>query len=149
MTQRAYKNNIDALVSGGLSATGGETRFTSYIAATDITPGQIVSFDADGKVTPVGGASLGYAGIVLNDHLAGSGDGDVYAEGDLVPVYSRCQAGVTLTGATASVRGGAVYRVIATGAITAVASGTATAIIPNARFENAATTGDVADVYFG
>ncbi len=148
MTQRAYKDNLDSVDAGCLVAVDGSERVRTYTASAIVTPGDIVSFSSATEVTPVGTASINYAGVAIADHLAGSGDDDTYAVGDNVPVYNRCTAKVLLTGGTASKMGGTVYRVLATGAVSASA-GTNNPIIANARFESVANSGETVDVYFG
>ncbi|MCH9662846.1 MAG: hypothetical protein K0U66_04185 [Gammaproteobacteria bacterium] len=149
MAQQSYKQDLDVGVRGGVSAVGGEVRVVPLEAAVAITPGLALSFTADGKVTNVGSATLAYAGIALDRTIGEPNGTDEYAAGDIVPCAQVHSVFCELTGANASVVGGAVYRVIATGAITAVASGTTTALIPNARFESATPVGALADVRLG
>ncbi|MCH9664600.1 MAG: hypothetical protein K0U41_01990 [Gammaproteobacteria bacterium] len=150
MVQTAYtEDRVEGLL-GGISAIGGEQRVVSYRCAADVVPGTALSFTADGDVTPVGSASLAFAGIALNTAIGSSAGGDTYQNGDLVPTADRVSVWCTLTGTTAAAIGGAVYRVLATGAITASAgSGSANALIPNARFESTGSTGDLVDVRLG
>ncbi len=151
MVQTSYKEAQPIGLVGGISAIGGEQRVVSYRCTADVVPGTALSFTANGEVTPVGTASLTFAGIALNTTVGSAEGGDTYQNGDLVPVADRVNVWCTLTGAsgvTAAI-GGAVYRVVATGAITSVAVGTTTALIPNARFESSGSVGDLVDVRLG
>ena len=106
MTQQAYKRSLDVGVAGSLSAVGGELRSVPLVCSADVTPGTALSFDANGLVTPVGGASLAFAGIALNTHLGNADGTDTYREGDLVPVADRVSVWCTLSGGTAAAIGG-------------------------------------------
>ena len=153
MVQSAYTEDAPVGLVGQISATGGEQRVVSYVCTADVEPGTALSFTADGQVTPVGSATLAFAGITLNTTIGSSAGGDTYQAGDLVPVADRVSVYCTLTGVNASAIGGAVYRVLGTGAITATpvtgTGATSTVAIPNARFESVATTGNLVDVRLG
>ncbi len=142
-----YQEDYDSGVAGTWSAIGGEQRSVPFIASADVTPGLACSFDADGKVTNAGSASLAFAGIGLVDSVATQRENNVIADGESISVADRGSVWVNLTGAEASAVGGAVYRVLATGAITATAS--EGVVIPNARFESATSSGALADVRLG
>ncbi len=148
MAQKPYTTTPDIGIAGGISATGGEQRIVPIISDVALNPGVAVCFDG-GNVTNVG-TGRNFAGIVTNNATGGGDDitDDSYAADTLVPVMDRGSVFCTLTGSTDAVVGAPVYRVILTGLITA-ASGTANAVIPNARFESAGSTGALVDVRLG
>ena len=148
-----YKRGYDSGIAGTWSAIGGEQRSVPFEASGVVEPGLALSFTADGKVTTTGSASLTFAGIGLVNPRITQRDNNAFADGESVSVANVGNLWCNLTGADASVVGGAVYRVLATGAITAVANTNTgvgqTALIPNARFESATAVGELADVHFG
>ena len=146
---QAYQTGYDAGTVGTWAAIGGEQRSVAYTASADVTPGLALSFDADGNVTNVGSGTLTFAGIGLVNSTGTQRENNVIADGEAIAVADRGNVWVTLTGTAASAVGGAVHRVIATGAIRASADGNNTAVIPNARFESVGTAGTIVNVRLG
>ena len=138
-----YKRTSPIGVPGGMLSFNASARVNKGYASAPIAYGLAICYDATGGLTPIDTGSLVFAGFALTTRI-GQSSGDSYATGDLVSFGEDYHVCVTLTGTVAAVVGNPVYRVAATGAITADSTGNT--LIENCTFTHAATTGELTGV---